>query len=340
MVNLLGFDLGSTLMPPAPDNPRGFWENQSIVSSHERILTALGMRWDYIRPFPEDWLTMPAVQKEKGFLTKIISTQINSEHIAIKDPRLCVLLPLWQMICRENNWEANFLFVLRAPADVSHSLLERDRMPLNLGETLWIEYLERAYRQTSAFPRAFISYNNTVDDWRSSLALVQKLPHCESLTRVNIAAELDKFITPKLRHRTTPLFGNDQNLETDLVDQLRRLRDSGADPSAGTNDDWHSNLYTELCRLKIHASGLEIHRSESAKYTAALTQRAEKSEEYAEALTQRAEKSEEYAEALTQRAEKSKEYAEALLARVKYFEEHFICRYFKKNTPQRRSSHE
>ena len=43
-----GLDLGpeSDLMPPAPDNPDGFWENLSFVEMNDELLNELGGAWD------------------------------------------------------------------------------------------------------------------------------------------------------------------------------------------------------------------------------------------------------------------------------------------------------
>ena len=47
-VSLLGFSLGdqADLIPPGPDNPRGFWESKSLVVLNDELLSALGGSWD------------------------------------------------------------------------------------------------------------------------------------------------------------------------------------------------------------------------------------------------------------------------------------------------------
>ena len=49
---LRGVYLGQDLMPPGPDNPRGFWEHAGVVAIHERLLEALDRRWDDLRAMP------------------------------------------------------------------------------------------------------------------------------------------------------------------------------------------------------------------------------------------------------------------------------------------------
>ena len=49
LLHACGLDLGpeSDLMPPAPDNPDGFWENLSFVAMNDELLNELGGAWDW-----------------------------------------------------------------------------------------------------------------------------------------------------------------------------------------------------------------------------------------------------------------------------------------------------
>ena len=44
-VHLLGAGAPATLMPPGPDNPRGFWESAVVASLNDEILAAGGSGW-------------------------------------------------------------------------------------------------------------------------------------------------------------------------------------------------------------------------------------------------------------------------------------------------------
>ena len=55
-LRLAGVDLGTDLMAPAPDNPKGFWEHSGVVAIHEQLLAALGRAWNDPRPLPGGWL--------------------------------------------------------------------------------------------------------------------------------------------------------------------------------------------------------------------------------------------------------------------------------------------
>ena len=51
----LGADPGNNLMPPAEDNPEGFWEPVDLVDVHDELLDYLGSSWDNPRPLPDKW---------------------------------------------------------------------------------------------------------------------------------------------------------------------------------------------------------------------------------------------------------------------------------------------
>ena len=55
VINLHGAFLGRELLPPAPENESGFWENRAIFALHERWLAELGRSWYDSRPLPPDW---------------------------------------------------------------------------------------------------------------------------------------------------------------------------------------------------------------------------------------------------------------------------------------------
>ena len=49
-LTVLGVDLGSYLIESQEDNPKGFWEDSEMLSFNERLMRAVGMEWDCLRP--------------------------------------------------------------------------------------------------------------------------------------------------------------------------------------------------------------------------------------------------------------------------------------------------
>ncbi len=48
----MGVEFGDHLMPAAPDNPRGFWENEGVVEINDKLLDIAGMNWSSVLEFP------------------------------------------------------------------------------------------------------------------------------------------------------------------------------------------------------------------------------------------------------------------------------------------------
>jgi hypothetical protein len=91
-----GFHLGDDLLEAGADNPRGYWEHAGVVAINERLLSALGRRWDDPRPMPAGWQDGEAAQSASDDIARLLARLAQDRAPwAIKDPRLCRLLPLW-----------------------------------------------------------------------------------------------------------------------------------------------------------------------------------------------------------------------------------------------------
>ena len=67
ILNVLGAELGSRLMPPAHDNPDGFREHLDVVHVHDELLAALGHAWDDFRPLPSGRQSSMSLRTVLGF---------------------------------------------------------------------------------------------------------------------------------------------------------------------------------------------------------------------------------------------------------------------------------
>src|SRR6185312_9389345 len=130
LINLHGVTLGSDLLQAAADNETGFWENQHVVRFHERLLAALGSSWDDPRELREGWLEQVRVAGFRDELVALITGEFGDAPIwAIKDPRLCRLLPLWLKVLGWLDIEPKLIFAMRHPGEVVGSLMQRNELP-------------------------------------------------------------------------------------------------------------------------------------------------------------------------------------------------------------------
>ena len=203
LLNLLGVELGDDLMPPGPDNPLGFWEHQGIVAVHEELLAALDRGWDDPRPLPDGWLDAEPARQAAEAITTIIRRDFAGVRLwAVKDPRLCLLMPLWRRVLASLHIEPRVLLVSRHPQEVAGSLLRRDGLPLVIGELLWARYLLAAVRGSEGCRRGMVAYDDVLSDWRGVIRDIDDALGLDLHARVqgSQAEAVDAFLRPQLRH--------------------------------------------------------------------------------------------------------------------------------------------
>jgi GT2 family glycosyltransferase len=169
--NLLGADLGQDLLPPQSDNETGYWENDRIYRAHEALLAALGTTWDDPRALPPGRWRHPAVAVFKRQLDEILRGEFGGSRFwCVKDPRLCRLLPPWLRILKKFKCRPAVLLVARNPLEVAQSLAERNGFPIEKSLMLWLRHLIEAEQNTRGLPRAFITYEMLLRDWRATMS--------------------------------------------------------------------------------------------------------------------------------------------------------------------------
>jgi len=276
VVNLLGADLATDLMPPFPgDNDRGFWEPLKVVEIHDRLLGALGSSYDDPLPLPEDWLTTAAAVVAKRELGEEIEKDFKGSSLfAVKDPRVARLLPLWLALLDERGIEPVIVIPIRNPLEVARSLGRREGLPL--AQSLLV--YARSYLETEVASRGrrrfFVRYDQLLSNWRIledklRKALGTAMPRAKS----GLGAEIEEFLTRDLyRNRATflELKENSQIADTviALYDRMADAADSDSEAGLQEAFDRLRSIVAEATKL---FQGLVIaerdrHRAELAAF--------------------------------------------------------------------------
>lgn len=207
VLNLLGVDLGKDLLQPAEDNSNGFWEHRQIVAIHEHLLTELGYSWHDVRNLPEGWVESSAARDARDALLNTLTGDFSGSRVwAVKDPRLCRLLPLWMPLASELGVRFHALHVVRHPDEVAASLHARNGLALEHGRLLWLQHVVEAQAGASGLPRALLHFDQLLRDWGSQMVAVAdqlKLPWPTSPDAVE--SVVDGFLNPKDRHHDSNL---------------------------------------------------------------------------------------------------------------------------------------
>ena len=268
--NLLGVELGSNMMPPRPDNQEGFWENSDICLAHEEFLAEIGSSWDDYRALPEGWQSHRAVAKCRKRITAILKKELaHSSFWCIKDPRVSRLVPLWLPVLEELGCAPTFLLVCRNPLEVAGSLAIRNSFPVARSELLWLRHLIDAELATRDYPRAFLTYEALLGDWRRTMSrvaatLAMTWPNAAS----SVGAEIDTFLQQRLRHQAVDdvIVEGDRRLSRWIRDSYRACKEAADGDDAllrGILTTTASDLETVAPLLEPWVRGLEIELAKS-----------------------------------------------------------------------------
>jgi hypothetical protein len=123
LLRLCGLHLGpeGDLVPPAPDNPAGFWESVTFKDLNDEILRLLGGTYADPPPLPHGWHELEILDPLKEKAKAILRGLIEVEPSGWKDPRNSLTLPFWSSLLTQ----MKVIICVRDPLDVA--LSERRR---------------------------------------------------------------------------------------------------------------------------------------------------------------------------------------------------------------------
>lgn len=244
LLGFLGCYLGDeqAFNPIRPDNPRGDWERTDVWALNEAVLAALDSSWSGITRFDLGRLDAETRAGFESQARTIVQRLDAHRPWAIKDPRLCLTLPVWrpampELVC---------VIAHRAPLAVARSLGRRDGFPLAVGVALWEAHVLAALRNSTGLPRVVVAHARLVRDAPSALRELRMALEREGATGLHDAdaGEVQGFVDPDLLHREASA-----SEEADYLNPAQqRLADAVEDGSALG--------WTEIPRLSESARNL------------------------------------------------------------------------------------
>jgi hypothetical protein len=134
----LGISMGEgSLMAAAPENPDGFFERIDVMQLNDSILQELGGSWQAPPILGDDNWNSVSQSTMANYRSKI---EIFSGHFHdwfVKDPRISLLLPLWDRLALTN---LSLIYAVRNPKDVAQSLHLRNGMSHRRALSIWWAY--------------------------------------------------------------------------------------------------------------------------------------------------------------------------------------------------------
>lgn len=202
LLNLAGCEFGphEAAMPPDVDNPLGFWERLDAYELHEWLLGTCGAAWG--RPLAFDPCSAAASVRGEFHrrALRIVESFPDERPWFLKDPRLCLTLPLWRPLVPR----PVCVHILRHPLEVASSLAARNALPMRVGLALWELHLVRARLSARGLPWIGVGHRDLLADPVGTLAdVVAGLRACGGVgIRMPVARDVTAFVSVSLhRHR-------------------------------------------------------------------------------------------------------------------------------------------
>ena len=142
------------------ENPLGFWERQDIRGLCDQMLHSAGSDWWKIASFDLKAIPRTILSEQRRKFEKIVSALDKYDAWVIKEPRLCLLLPMLR------NYVKNLvcIHIHRNPLEVARSLQRRNGFSISAGLALWETYNLHALRVSEGLPRISLSYESLMRD--------------------------------------------------------------------------------------------------------------------------------------------------------------------------------
>lgn len=196
-----GANPGERLVPGSLGNEEGHWEDAFAVETNERLLSALGYRWDDLRPLPRDWMRSDAAAVARAHIRDYLRSSLSKHPLwAIKDPRMCLLAELWLDALAEEGCKPSVLLLARHPQEIAGSLAVRDGMAAGKAMLSWLRHVLDAERASRALPRAFIGYDELLADPAAVMRRVAGLPGGERLQVDGGESDGSRIVRQERRH--------------------------------------------------------------------------------------------------------------------------------------------
>jgi hypothetical protein len=200
VLSLMGAALPTNLLGANEGNQTGHWEPERLIQLHDRMLAEAGSRWDDWRAFDTASLPDDRRQHYRDEIARIVTEEYGEAPlIVLKEPRISRFVPLYAEILADLGFDVRYVLMLRNPLAVAASLAQRNGFTPAFSMLLWLRHELEAEKATRGKPRALISYDGFVEDWRTAMTrIVEALPI--EWPRVAAEAEAGAYVSDRYRH--------------------------------------------------------------------------------------------------------------------------------------------
>jgi hypothetical protein len=237
----VGFHVPQPEVKADDTNPRGFSEPRWAVDFHSRLLQPRRVTVNDARPEAFDQ-TATAADEAAVYdeLREWLGGQMDqADAVVVKDPRTGWFLPLWTRASTDLGVEARFVTMLRRPPEILASAAKSygDWQKPASRAAAWINVTLETERATRGARRAFVRYEDLLDDWPRELSRMAELLDLPSLSGADLRErfpQVDDFVDPtlhrnRIRWDELDVPASVRDLAEDVWGLLQPLADHGGD---------------------------------------------------------------------------------------------------------------
>lgn len=151
------------LIGASNDNLDGFFENLEISCADNNILHLLNRGWYSLKPIEIDYNNLEVKRIIYGLKQCVLNLFEKSDVIAIKDPRIALLLPIWEQFFHDFEVEVKYIWIFRNPLEVAESLKKRNGFCKKHSLMLWINYNLSIIRFLKSRTYLLINYKDIIE---------------------------------------------------------------------------------------------------------------------------------------------------------------------------------
>jgi hypothetical protein len=253
-INLLGAALPSEVLGPSANNPLGHWEPRATYALQNEFLEAIQTRWDEWTAFADGVFESPVAAVYAHRLSAFLTEEFEQKALFVaKDPRVCRLIPLWRQAADISRMDLRVVIPIRHPTEVAASLNARNGMAPTHAVLLWLRYVLAAEADSRDMVRSFVSYDQLLNDWRSTMRRVgSDLSIVWPRWDMKAEHEISGFLQPDHRHHAVGdarVDGSVAAWAQAAYNALSRLAE-GSDPREPQADlDAIAVAFDEACRI-------------------------------------------------------------------------------------------
>ncbi|MBV0891626.1 sulfotransferase [Paracoccus sp. Z118] len=198
----MGCDMPRHLMAPEEMNPKGFFESDAVTGLNEQLLASAGQTWFSFPPFPHDWYrSAAAIEFAERAVETLRAEYGDSPLFAMKDPRICRLVPFWDAALRRAGCTPLYVCTHRHPLDVASSMQHWAGYDMDYALLLWLRHVLDAEADSRGKPRVFVSYELLLADWQATIARIAATLNLDWPRSPDAAVEdMEELLSSKFRN--------------------------------------------------------------------------------------------------------------------------------------------